>query len=76
MKCPACKSPLCEKGAGNMTVDICSGGFRVQRGKQDADAGPESGHDQSLPAGLPNRFAERGFSTARLIIFYPEPMTA
>src|SRR5690349_25110646 len=26
MKCPACKSPLREKGAGGMTVDICYGG--------------------------------------------------
>jgi Zn-finger nucleic acid-binding protein len=26
MKCPACKSPLREKGAGGMTLDICYGG--------------------------------------------------
>ncbi len=26
MKCPACKSPLLEKGAGGMTLDICYGG--------------------------------------------------
>ena len=26
MKCPACKNPLREKGAGGMTVDICYGG--------------------------------------------------
>ena len=26
MKCPACKGPLREKGAGGMTVDICYGG--------------------------------------------------
>jgi Zn-finger nucleic acid-binding protein len=26
MKCPACKSPLREKGAGGMTVDVCYGG--------------------------------------------------
>ena len=26
MKCPACKSPLREKGAGEMTLDICYGG--------------------------------------------------
>lgn len=26
MKCPACKNPLLEKGAGGMTVDICYGG--------------------------------------------------
>jgi Zn-finger nucleic acid-binding protein len=26
MKCPACKSPLREKGAGGMTLDVCYGG--------------------------------------------------
>jgi hypothetical protein len=26
MKCPACKSPLREKGAGGMTLDLCYGG--------------------------------------------------
>jgi Zn-finger nucleic acid-binding protein len=26
MKCPACKNPLLEKGAGGMTLDICYGG--------------------------------------------------
>ena len=26
MKCPACKNPLREKGAGGMTLDICYGG--------------------------------------------------
>jgi Zn-finger nucleic acid-binding protein len=26
MKCPACKNPLREKGAGEMTLDICYGG--------------------------------------------------
>jgi len=26
MKCPACKNPLREKGAGDMTLDICYGG--------------------------------------------------
>jgi Zn-finger nucleic acid-binding protein len=26
MKCPACKNPLREKGAGGMVVDICYGG--------------------------------------------------
>lgn len=26
MKCPACKSPLREKGAGGMILDICYGG--------------------------------------------------
>ena len=26
MKCPACKGPLREKGAGEITVDICYGG--------------------------------------------------
>ena len=26
MKCPACKEPLREKGAGGMTLDICYGG--------------------------------------------------
>jgi len=26
MKCPACKSPLREKGAGGLTVDVCYGG--------------------------------------------------
>ena len=26
MKCPACKSPLREKGASGMTLDICYGG--------------------------------------------------
>ena len=26
MICPACKSPLREKGAGDMTVDVCYGG--------------------------------------------------
>lgn len=26
MKCPACKSPLREKGAGDMTLDVCYGG--------------------------------------------------
>lgn len=26
MKCPACKKPLREKGAGGMTLDICYGG--------------------------------------------------
>jgi len=26
MKCPACKAPLREKGAGGMTVDACYGG--------------------------------------------------
>ena len=26
MKCPACKSPLREKGAGDMTLDLCYGG--------------------------------------------------
>jgi Zn-finger nucleic acid-binding protein len=26
MKCPACKRPLREKGAGSMTLDICYGG--------------------------------------------------
>jgi len=26
MKCPACKSPLREKGAGGMTLDFCYGG--------------------------------------------------
>jgi Zn-finger nucleic acid-binding protein len=25
MKCPACKSPLLEKGAGGMTLDVCYG---------------------------------------------------
>lgn len=26
MKCPACKEPLREKGAGGMTLDVCYGG--------------------------------------------------
>jgi Zn-finger nucleic acid-binding protein len=26
MKCPACKNPLREKGAGGMTLDVCYGG--------------------------------------------------
>ena len=26
MKCPSCKSPLHEKGAGGMTLDVCYGG--------------------------------------------------
>ena len=26
MKCPSCKSPLREKGAGGMTLDVCYGG--------------------------------------------------
>ena len=26
MKCPACKGPLREKGAGGMTLDVCYGG--------------------------------------------------
>jgi Zn-finger nucleic acid-binding protein len=26
MKCPACKNPLREKGAGEMTLDMCYGG--------------------------------------------------
>jgi Zn-finger nucleic acid-binding protein len=26
MKCPACKNPLLEKGAGDMTLDVCYGG--------------------------------------------------
>ena len=26
MNCPACKSPLREKGAGGMTLDVCYGG--------------------------------------------------
>ena len=26
MKCPACKSPLREKGAGGITLDVCYGG--------------------------------------------------
>lgn len=26
MKCPACKEPLREKGAGDMTLDMCYGG--------------------------------------------------
>lgn len=26
MKCPACKSPLREKGAGGMALDVCYGG--------------------------------------------------
>jgi Zn-finger nucleic acid-binding protein len=26
MKCPACKNPLLEKNAGNLTLDLCHGG--------------------------------------------------
>ena len=26
MKCPACKNPLREKGAGDITLDMCYGG--------------------------------------------------
>jgi hypothetical protein len=26
MKCPSCKNPLREKGAGGMTLDVCYGG--------------------------------------------------
>jgi hypothetical protein len=32
MKCPACKNPLREKGAGDMTLDVCYGAVAAASG--------------------------------------------